>query len=153
MSEYRWGTFYLVHPGWDGNFDDGVVDEVPHGPSHIDVATELLRLVGEDSRASLIDAVVTRAHRRDPSILEASDLDELIGLLEGLEQGLVGSIVDADWNVRPDQLDSLRLRTSTLDLGGEPVKARAGVGEGMGRVGSLRNVLARARAANLHVAL
>jgi hypothetical protein len=154
VADLYWGTGYLVDDGWDPSDESGdhVVDRIEGIRSAVEVARELWDLAGDKARGDRINDVMTRAFERDPFVLEAGDIDELLALTDGLVERLVGPVVDEHWNVRPDQLPELRRRTRMLELDdGPPNVPEAGVAAGMSRVVGLRNVLTTARDEKLRI--
>jgi hypothetical protein len=112
MGNRDWGTWYLVPPGWERPPEDasdyGFVESFQYGLSYLHAAMELWGLAGDPERIKQIDAVLDRAYQRPEHILQAADIDELIALLEGLEDRLVGTVVDEHRKIRRDQLPELR---------------------------------------------
>jgi hypothetical protein len=156
-----WGSLHLVAPDWTGDPDasdaEAVVDSCRYGFSHISVAVELWRLVGDEERAARIESVVSRAFGDSVDtpvgILKTADIEELLGLLEGLQDALRGSVVDARFQVSAAQLPELRRRTTLLNFNEGDHVAEDGVAEGMGRVTELMMWLRRALDGGLHVAI
>jgi hypothetical protein len=115
---------------------------------------ELWGLAGDPERIKQIDAVLDRAYQRPEHILEAADIDELIALLDGLEDRLIGTVVDVHRKIRRDQLPELRRRTTMFDLDETPgYVVENALREGMGRVQDVRDNLRHAREAGLEILL
>jgi hypothetical protein len=152
-----WGAIHLVRPAWSGPYDEvdeAVVESYEKVQGFFDVAAELWDLAGDHERAGEIRKLVDEAYEREPSFMDDSQVDELLQLLEGIEDALVGTVVDDRWQVRVEQLPELRRRTRHLDLDESRGElAAAGVGEGIGHAVSLRNILLRARALGLWICL
>ncbi len=157
MSRRYWGTLYLVRPDWQGDPDDAaesVVETHRNGPSDMHVAIELWRLAGAEERARRINDLLERVNERDTPVLNATEIDELLVDLEGLEPALKNAVVGADWRIPADRLPELRQRAKLIDLDESRGElADAGVVEGMSRVSALSNILRDARARGLHVVL
>jgi len=153
VSTYDWGTIYVVRPERDGGELD-VVEAFEDKASSIQKAIDLWRLGGDASRGTAIQALLDRVYAQPDALMNAEQIDELIRLLDGLEESLVGSVVDRDWNVAADQLPELRSRTTSINLSEEGGHvATAGVGAAIGSVQGLRMILLEARARGLLVAL
>jgi hypothetical protein len=154
VPSYSGGTLYLVRPGYNGENGEDVIDAFDHARGNFEAAMELARLAGLDDRAAQIKQVLLRAYSRQPRVLNRQDIDELLALLDGLEDKLVGPVVDKNWLVRPEQLPELRKRTTTLELEeSRGDTAIHGVSEGMARIAALRFILQKAKDANLDVAV
>jgi hypothetical protein len=158
MDKRHWGTWYLVPPGWqrqpDDVVDDGIEESYEDGRSDLHAAMELWDLAGDPERVKQIDAVIDRAYQRPEHILNAADIDELIELIEGLEDRLVGTIVDQQHRIRRDQLPELRRRTTMFDLDEIPgYVVENAIGEGIGRAQSVRDNLRHARELGLEILL
>jgi hypothetical protein len=159
MSDRYWGVMYLVRPEWkpadddDNDDNDDIVHVYQHGRSHVKVATELWTLLGETTRVEEIRALMDKAYGRKPPMLMEEDIETLLQLIEGLEQRLIGTVVDKHWNVRTDQLPELRLRTTMLPLEEGPGRSipESGVATGMSRVWALRGILQEARDEHLRI--
>ena len=158
MSDNNYyGTLYLVTPGGTSDperMHEDVVETYQHGRSHIDVAKELWSLAGEDAPAKAIDAVVDHAYERAPHVLVAAEIDELLGLLSGIDDVLRRTVVDNDLKIRPERMPEIRRRARLIDAGEERGDLASGaVWEGLTRVWALRNILKEARDRGLDVAL
>lgn len=85
---------------------------------------------------------------------DLAETREMLGLLEGLELQLAGTVVDEKWRVKAEQLPELRARTTTLDLdesrGGAELHA---VAEAMYGIIVLRDILATAKRDGLLLAV
>lgn len=145
-------TLYLVRP--DFPTSDDIIDQFDGASRLIEVAMDIARLAGDDETARQIDRVWLRPYTRDPRVLRSEDIDELLQLIDGLETRLVGTVVDEQWRVKPEQLPDLRARTRTLALderrGGAELHA---VGEGMSDVIALRAILQQAKQLGLYIAV
>jgi hypothetical protein len=158
MGNRDWGTWYLVPPGWERPPEDasdyGFVESFQYGLSYLHAAMELWGLAGDPERIKQIDAVLDRAYQRPEHILQAADIDELIALLEGLEDRLVGTVVDEHRKIRRDQLPELRRRTTMFDLDENAgYIVENALLEGMGRAEAVRDNLRHAREAGLEILL
>jgi hypothetical protein len=158
MRNRNWGTWYLVPPGWqrppDDVVEDGVEEIFEYGRSYLRAAMELWGLAGDPERIKQIDAVLDRAYQRPEHILQAADIDELIALLEGLEDRLIGTVVDEHRKIRRDQLPELRRRTTMFDLDENAgYVVENALLEGMGRAEAVRDNLRHAREAGLEILL
>jgi hypothetical protein len=158
MGNRDWGTWYLVPPGWERPPEDasdyGFVESFQYGRSYLRAAMELWELAGEPGRSHQIEAVLNRTWQRPEPILRAADLDELIALLDGLEDRLIGTVVDAERKIRRDQLPELRRRTTMFDLDENAgYLVENALLEGMGRAEAVRDNLRHAREAGLEILL
>jgi hypothetical protein len=158
MGDRDWGTWYLVPPGWqrqpDDAADDGIIENFEYGRSFLHAAMELWDLAGDPGRRQQIQAVLNRAFERSEPILNAAEIDELIALLEGLEERLIGTVVDEHRKIRRDQLPELRRRTTMFDLDEQPgYVVENALREGMGRVVDVRENLRHARELGLEILL
>jgi hypothetical protein len=147
-----------VPPGWqrqpDDVVEDGIEESYEDGRSDLRAAMELWDLAGDARRGKQIEEVLNRAWRRPEPILNATDIDELIALLDGLEDRLVGTIVDKRFKTRDDQLPELRRRTTMFDLDERPgFDVENSIGEGIGRAQSVRENLRHARELGLEILL
>ena len=153
----HWGSLYLVRPDWVGDDDDldqAVVEEYEWAKGFLRVAPELWQLAGYDERAAAIKTLVGKVYDRERYWMTATEIEELLGLLDGIEDALVGTVVDEQWMIQPEQLPRLRVSTKTLDLDEQRGHlALHAVGEGIGHVCSLRAILREARDRGLLVAL
>ena len=152
-----WGTIYLVRPEWDGDdedMDDAVVEEYEPAKSFLEVAPELWRRAGNHERAATIEALVDRVYERQRRWMTASEIEELLQLLEGVEDALVGTVVDEHWMLRPEQVPELRKRTKYLHLDeNRGDLAVSGVAAGISDVYSLRAILREALVRGLLISL
>jgi len=158
MDSRHLGTWYLVPPGWQRPPEDasdyGFVESFEYGRSHLRAAMELWDLAGDPGRGKQIEEVLNRAWRRPEPILNAADIDELIALLDGLEDRLVGTVVDERFKTRADQLPELRRRTTMFDLEERPgFDVENSIGEGIGRAQAALENLRHARGAGLEILL
>jgi hypothetical protein len=160
MGDRDWGTWYLVPPGWQRPPEDasdyGFVERFEYGLSYLHAAMELWELAGDPGRVKQIDAVLDRAYQRSRSepILNAAEIDELITLLDGLEDRLIGTVVDQQHKIHRDQLPELRRRTTMFDLDEIPgYVVENAIGEGIGRAQAVRDNLRHARDAGLEILL
>ncbi|MCG8416530.1 MAG: hypothetical protein MJE77_01145 [Proteobacteria bacterium] len=153
----RGGSIYLVRPDWDGdyeNMDQAVVEEYEWARHHLRVAPELWRLAGQDQRAADIKAIIRCVYERDRCWMTSDEIERLLQLLDGLEEALVGTVVDEHWMLRPEQLPKLRARTKHLDLDDKRGElALDAVAEGISDVRSLRAILRDARDRGLLLSL
>ena len=147
------GTIYLVRPDWvgeDEDIDQATVKSYESARSFLRVAPELWRLAGNDKCAASIDALLNRLYERDEIVMTAAEIEELLRLLDGIEDALVGTIVDNEnWHVLPEMLPGLWTRTKSLhleDSGGDLAFEISGMSW-------LRNILREARDKDLLVAL
>ena len=152
-----WGTICLVRPDWDGDseeMDQAVVEAYEPVKSFLDVAPELWRLAGHDERATGIETLVEHVYERERRWMTAPEIEKLLGLLEGLEDALVGEVIDERWMVLPEQLPKLRYRTQSLNLDeNRGDRALHAVGEGLYGVMWLQKILQEARDRGLLVSL
>jgi hypothetical protein len=156
----NWGTWYLVPPGWkrppEDASDYGFVESFEYGRSYLEAAIELWGLVGDSERVNQIEAVLNRAYQRSRSepILNAADIDELIALLDGLADRLIGTVVDEERKIRREQLPELRRRTTMFDLDENAgYVVENALLEGIGRAEAVRDNLQHAREAGLEILL
>lgn len=115
------------------------------------MASQLWGLV-DDPRGEPIGALRVRlgaeVRREERSTrFKAADLDETLALLSGLEEALVGTVIDQHWMFPMERLDEIRRRPPRLDLrpsrpAGDIVHA---VGEGLWLTIALGNFLKEAR--------
>jgi hypothetical protein len=155
VSSRHWGTLHLVPPGWDPDAedaDDRIVHVFEHGPSHLQVASELWALC-DAGRAAEIVELMARAYRRDPHVIEQPEIMSLLRLLDGLEECLVGSsFVDEQGRVPADRIPELKRRTSLLEIDDvEGVISEYAVAAGLSRVAVARSILQTARDEQLDV--
>ena len=114
-------TLYAVRPDPEtGALDaDQVVEESKYGWRFLEQAVTLWRLV-DNARADEIEAIMHRASLAagDGSIrLESDDLRELVRLISGIEDALIGSgILDSEWHTPAEQLEELAKRVPAMDL-------------------------------------
>jgi hypothetical protein len=158
MDKRHWGTWWLVPPGWqrqpDDVVDDGIVESFEYAQSYLQAAIELWDLAGDVGRGKQIVEVLNRAYRRPEHILNATDIDELLALLDGLEDRLIGTVVDERRKIRRDQLPELRRRTTMFDLDEIPgYVVENALLEGIGRAEAVRDNLQHAREAGLEILL
>ena len=143
-----WGTIYLVQPDWDGDdadMDQAAVEAYEPAKSFFDVAIELWQLAGDVDRSATVERLLEQVYSRKRCWMTATEIKEFLRLLEGLEDALVGTVVDENWRVTPEQLPRLRACTETLDLGESRGEAAfSGVAEGIAQVCSLRSILREA---------
>jgi hypothetical protein len=156
MSFYEMRPFEPGRPfdlDEDGNpVTEEVVDTFEEGWPALEVASQLWGLL-DDPRQKATKALGERldvaAQREErPIRFKAADLDEAIGLLSGLEDALVGKVIDQDWTFAIDRLEEIRRRAPSLDLSpsrpdGDIIHA---VGEGLWLTIALSNFLKQARA-------
>lgn len=151
------GTIYLIRPDWIGEDEDleqAVVESYEPVRSYLQVAPELWGLAGDDERAAAIKALLGRVYERDDVVMVTAEIEALLGLLQGLQEALVGTVVDERWMVRPEQLPALRVRTKTLDLDESRGElAVHAVGEALYGVLWLQKILGEARDKGLWIAL
>ena len=151
-----WGSLYLVRPDWDGDdesADEAVVEECDYARRFFRVAPELWRVAGHEDRANAIRSLILRAYERPQHWITASEIEELLQLLDGVEDALVGTVVDEHWMLRPEQLPDLRKRTKYLALDeARDERALHGVALGISDIRSLRTILRNARDRGLLIA-
>ena len=157
MTRRYYGTLYLVTPGEqldpERMYED-VVETYPDGTSHIDVARELWSLAGDGARAAAIHEVVLRGRGRDSKKLHADDLEQLLGLLAGLDDALTRTIADGNLEIRPERMAEVRRQARLIDVDeARGDLAKYAVMEGMTRVDTLRDLLSEALERGLDVAL
>lgn len=148
-----WGAIHLIRPDWvgeDEDRDEAVVESYEPARSFLQVAPELWRLAGDDERAAAIKALFERVYEREPIVMYSAEIEELLGLLDGLQDALIGQVVDEQhWRVRPELLPALRVRTKRLDLD----QNEGELGFEISGVSWLQKILREARDQGLWVAL
>ncbi len=114
---------------------------------------ELWRLAGREDRASAIDDVITSAYYDEPPRLKQSQIEALRGLLDGLEQALVGTLTDEEHLLSEAKVEELRGHTETLDFAEWRGKegARYAVQEALIYVDHLRSIANEALAAGASI--
>jgi hypothetical protein len=157
VSARYWGTLYLIDPNWHGdpdNNDESVLGECRHGNSHIYVAIELWRLAGNEERADSLSKLYLSGFGRENRQLSSSEIQEMLHLLDGLDEALLASVVNENWEVPKERLAELRPRCDFVDLseGGANV-ATDGVREAMSRVVTLREFLQEGLDRGLYLAV
>lgn len=139
---------------------------VPHGPeldepevkallddgwNYIYLARQLWSLVDEE-RAHELGRLMARLGGRDVDEvrLGPDDLDEALRLLGGLDDALVGPVIDSSHLLPGTGLDNLARRAPGLDLRPErpPGDRRHAVAEALVKVDLVRRFLQRARESN-----
>ncbi|MCG8423131.1 MAG: hypothetical protein MJE77_34950 [Proteobacteria bacterium] len=152
-----WGSLYLVRPDWDGpeeDRDEAEVEEFEYARRFLRVAPELWRLAGDHERAATIEALIDQVYKRERRWMTASEIEELLQMLNGIEDALVGTVVDEHWMLRPEQVPELRARTNFLHLEESRGElAVSGVASGISDVYSLCAILRKARDRGLLVSL
>jgi hypothetical protein len=155
VTRYEWGTLYLVQPDWNGpedRLDLSVVEAYERSKSSLDVARELWRLAGNEERAANIDRLLELGYSRPRRFINGAEIDALLEDLEGLEDALIGTVVDDEGKLSPEQLPDLRRTTKTLWLDeSRGDLAIWGVEEAMQQVQELREILLRAKELGLNV--
>lgn len=150
-------SIYLVLPGWEGELDDAhesVVEALSHGPTYINVALELWRLVDNEERATKIEQVLEHAYDRENRDINTAEIAELDALLNGIDEAVKISWLDDKWMIRPEHLSEVRRRTRLLQVGEHRGRlAGDGIMEGLSQVHELRKFLQQALKRGLHVAL
>jgi hypothetical protein len=154
-------SLHLLRPEWQQEDPESsyeyVVESLRDGPRFLKVALELWRLADHEARAAAIEALLVGAYDPalpDYAILRTPQVQELFEKLEGLEDALRSSIVDAHAILAPERVAEVRSRTTLLDLG-EPRGDLAvyGVAEGLSQVCELQDFLQQALDQDLHLAL
>jgi hypothetical protein len=127
------------------------VDVLQHGWGFVQVAEELWRLVDE-KRADRLAAWQRRANAQDLR-LGAEDIRELVELLDGLVEAIVGPVVSAkEWTLAPEQVARLRARAPTVFDVERPIGDEVhAIGEALHAVEGLRAFVERASAARYEV--
>jgi len=102
--------------------------------------------VGEVERSRCIRALQIGAYERDaPFRLEPAEIEEMIVLFEGLEERLVGTVVDEDWRLPLDKVEEMTRTLKTIEF--SPTRSRqeqrSAVGEAMICVSALAQLPAR----------
>ena len=150
-------SLHLVTPRPQDDADPAgrmVVKSFAHGPDQIDLAIDLWRVAGDEKRASQLQAVIDRGYARDSLELETGEISDALRLLDGLEEALQRSTVDAEWRIRPERMADVRARSKTLDLHESRGEAAVyAVDEAVSRVAALTVFMKEALDSGLHVAL
>lgn len=145
-------TLYAIRPlpGSDSLDEDAeVVDQSRYGWEFLKQAITLWRLV-DSSRADAIEAIKDQAliAAGDGEVrLHHSQLEELVRLLSGIENAIIGAgIVDEHWRVPAEHLEELANRVPAMDLRTDrPIhNKRSALGEVMMNAVFLRNFLSDA---------
>lgn len=139
--------FLAVEPGWVlGDEPHEVLSDAWHA---LDLARELWSLV-DDARAAALRAFQIREGSGLPSELRLGprQIDELVGLLDGLEGALSARLLDPQHRLPADRLDEIARKAPSLSLSPtrrvqERVRAAE---EALSFIDVLRAFLRRARA-------
>jgi hypothetical protein len=125
--------------------DDETVDTLDDGWRIVEDARQLWSLV-DPARAEAVHAVQAKA-RENAMRLRGDDIAALLAAVAGIEDALVGRIVDEDWRVAADRVAEIAARAPALDRA--PSRSledrRHAVGEAMQRVNVLELFLTDAR--------
>ncbi len=155
-------SIFIVDPAygdvhWFEDPSDAVIEEIEDMRSQFEVAEELLKLIGRDRDAHLLDETTTMAYERNRKrpALTTSELAEIVAAIHGLtasfrEHGYLG----LDNIQSQEQIERLSHKTTALAYdktheGNRPyflIQTLAGVA-------TLEKVLQRAIDMNAHVAL
>lgn len=93
-----------------------VIDSYDKAYGNLVLARELWRLAGRDDRAEAIEDVILDAHDHKPPRLDREHIVALRNALEGLEDALVGPVIDEQHMLSMDKVNELRSRPEVLDL-------------------------------------
>ena len=85
-------TLYLIKDDFAQTGE--IVRQFDRAGQWVKEAIELMRIAGEEARASNIYDVWLRAFEREPCILETADIAEILDLIGDFEEKLVGTVVD-----------------------------------------------------------
>ncbi len=141
-------SLHLGHVSDTDPPDIEVIKAYPKAYGFLQVAMELWRLAGRTDRASAIDDVIASAVSYEPRRLERAQIEELRGLLDGLEQALAGTLTDEEYLLSEAKVEELRGRTETLDFNESYGRnAREAVQEALIYVDHLRTIADTALAA------
>jgi hypothetical protein len=129
-----------------------VIASNPIAYGFFEVAMELWRLAGRADRASSIRKVINSAYTVEPPRLERAQIEALRGLIDGLEQALVGTVTDDEHMLSVAKVAELRGQTLILDLDeSRGDLAREAVQEALVYVDHLRTIADEALAANASI--
>jgi hypothetical protein len=150
-------NLYMVDPDRPdhGDLSDSpagtTVAVMDHGWGVVQVAEELWRLV-DPERADRLAAWQRRANAQDLR-LGADEIRELLELLEGLPEAIVGPVVSTKgWLLAPEQLAGLRERAPTIFDVERPIGDELhAIAEALHAVDALRTFFERAKAARYEV--
>lgn len=101
------------NPDWD-DFEILASYKRAHGFSKI--AIELWRLAGRDDRAEALDTAMLNAYDYDPPRLDRERIIALRDALDGLDEALVGPVIDEEHFLSMEKVTELRGKTEALDL-------------------------------------
>jgi len=148
---------YMIDP--DRPDPDDLLGESPgttvamlrHGWGVVQVAEELWRLV-DPERADRLVAWRRRANAQHLR-LGAEDIRELLELLDGLMEVIVGPVVSTKgWKLAPEQVVGLRARAPTIFDEERPIGDEVhAIAEALHAVDALRAFFERARAARYEI--
>ena len=99
-----------------GPEDFDILEEYSKAYGFFEVAQELWRLAGREDRAEAIDDIITSAYRYKAPRIDREHLVALREALEGLEDALVGPLIDDQHLLSMDKVNELRGQTKVLDL-------------------------------------
>jgi len=167
MSKNDKRTLYFVTADWPGDDDDNaatVLETFEDAVKHFATAEELWRLVGNDVRADEIEKILDGAYDekaalkgvgvRRSAALSIDDIGRLVAAFDGLADAVKKSVLDEKWMVPAERLQELRTRAPSLDLDeSRGDLARYGVGEGIGNVERLHDILKDALRLNVRIAI
>jgi hypothetical protein len=129
-----------------------VIASNPIAYGFFEVAMELWRLAGRADRASSIRTVINSAYTVEPPRLERAQIEALRGLIDGLEQALVGTVTDDEHMLSAAKVAELRGHTQILDLDeSRGDLAREAIQEALVYVDHLRAIADEALAANASI--
>lgn len=135
-----------------------VIDSYDKAYGNIVLSRELWQLAGRADQAEAIQDVIRSAYRYKPPRLDTEHIIALRKLLDGLEEALVGSVIDEQHLLSMDKVKELRSRPEVLDLHdvmdldeSRGDLAREAVMEALIYVDNLRGIADRALAANAQI--
>jgi len=99
-----------------GPEDFDVLEEYSKAYGFFEVAQELWRLAGREDRAEAIQEVLRSAVRYKSPRIDREHLVALREALDGLEDALVGPVIDEQHMLSMDKVNELRNRPEVLEL-------------------------------------
>jgi hypothetical protein len=151
----RWGDLHLVVPDeLAGRYDDReVIETYERNYSRIDLAADLWRLIGGETGAQRIDAVMSRAYAREVPTLDEAGIADLLEPVESLPAALRRDLpLGPHDRLTMAQVEDLRKRIDKLDLEeSRGALAIHALEEAIFDIDGLARILRRAQAEGAHI--
>ena len=155
-------SIFIVDPAygdvhWFEDPSDAFIEEIEDMRDHFEVAEELLKLVGRDIDARVLDELTTLAYERNRKrpALTTSELVQAVAAIQGLTaEYLMKGYLDDSYGQSPAQIELLQGRTpvlaydKTIDGNQSSLLIQT-----LAKVATLEKVLQRAIDMKAHVAL